>query len=423
MKVLLINTAERKGGAAVACRRLKEALAGIGVQVAMLVRDKQTEDPDVHVVAGGRLVRFSNFLRFAWERFVIWVINGFSRKQLFAVSAANTGRDISRSPEVREADVFHIHWVNQGFLSLKDIRRLVKTGKPVVWTMHDMWAFTGICHYAGECGRYRQECGCCPQLRFPGKRDLSARNWRRKVRLFKDADIRFVGCSHWMAEMARESKLLENAVVTNIPNPIDIHLFEPKEKAFCREILGLPVDKRLLLFGADRLDDSRKGFVYLAEALQLLLEKYPDSIHELEIVVFGGQKNDIASRLPYRVHHLGYVSNIEKIVQMYNAADAFIIPSLEDNLPNTIMESMACGTPVIGFDTGGIPEMVDHKVNGYVATSRDSSRLMQGIYWLLYKTDYAVLAAEARDKVVRTYAPDVVAKRYLRVYEGMIVKQ
>ena len=147
MRVLIINTSEKTGGAAIAARRLMEALKNSGVQVQMLVRDRQTDAADVVELPPSWL----NMWRFIWERLVIWKANRFKRHNLFQVDLANTGTDITTLPEFKEADVIHLHWVNQGFLSLKDIRRIIDSGKPIVWTMHDQWPFTGICHYSGEC--------------------------------------------------------------------------------------------------------------------------------------------------------------------------------------------------------------------------------------------------------------------------------
>lgn len=421
MKILLVNTMERRGGAAIACGRLRDALQAEGVSVKMLVAEKSSTDTSVVAITGNLRSKLAVRARFLWEHFVIWACNGFSTKDLFSLSLGNAGKNITALPQVREADIIHLHWVNQGFISLKDIKKLTRMGKPVVWTMHDMWPFTGVCHYSGDCTRYEQACGDCPKLRFPSAHDMSAWAWRHKSEYSLHGNITFVGCSRWMADMAAESSLTENSKIVSIPNPIDTDVFQVKSKADCRKSFGLPENKRLLLFGADRIDDERKGFSYLREALMLLSESLPKSIEDIEIVVFGGQKSDALPLLPFPVHHIGRVDSVGKLVDIYNAVDVFIIPSLEDNLPNTIMESLSCGTPVVGFKTGGIPEMIDHQSNGYVARNRDTEDLMNGILWVL-SADHSSLSHTAREKVMRSYSQAVVAKEYKELYAGLLEK-
>ena len=231
MRVLIINTSERIGGAAVAASRLMESLKNNGIKAKMLVRDKQTNQ--ISVV---RLER--NWLtvwKFMWERIVIWKANHFRKNNLFAVDIANTGTDITTLPEFTQADIIHLHWINQGMLSLKDIHRILESGKPVVWTMHDMWPSTGICHHARECTHYQQECHHCQFLYTGGgKKDLSTRIFNKKKALYQQAPITFVTCSHWLEERAKSSALLRNQTVISIPNPINTHLIKPRNKKEAR---------------------------------------------------------------------------------------------------------------------------------------------------------------------------------------------
>lgn len=418
MKVVLINTSEERGGAAIACRRLACALRKNGAEVTMLVGEK-------HPVAGGVVAangrQWAGRLHFLWERFVVWVNNGFSRKNLFSVSLAGTGQDISRHPVVLNADVIHLHWINGGFLSLKDVRKLMDLGKPVVWTLHDMWMLTGICHHAGACEHYKAVCRDCPLLRFPFRYDLSNRVWKKKEKMLAGEEISFVACSRWLREKVLQSALLKQQPVIAIPNPIDTDVFRVTDKRQAREKMGLPADKYLLLFGAERADRPMKGIAYLIEALRALAEKIPDMRERIEVVIFGKSKTELLE-IPFQVHYIGYVKGQEEIVIMYNAVDLYITPSLEDNLPNTVMEAMACGVPVVGFHTGGIPEMVDHNVNGYIAKYKDSADLMQGIYRTLFGTDIAVLSRQARQKVLDCYTEEKVAAAYLKVYTQLCGK-
>lgn len=416
MKILIVNTSERTGGAAVAANRLVKALQRSKIAVKMLVRDKQTDNPTVVSVNTNGITRKINQLRFYWERACVFFFNHFNRKNLFSISIANTGTDISQHPLVREADIIHLHWINQGFLSLADIKKLIGLRKPIVWTMHDMWPCTGICHHARECLKYQTACEECFFLSSKGK-DVSTSTFAEKKRIYTNANITFVGCSEWLLGRARQSTLLRDKTVVSIPNPIDTNVFHPIDTMQARHSLGLPLQKKLLLFGALNVTDKRKGVDYLIEAL-----KRVERI-DLELVVFGQVKEDIKDLLPVPIHSMGYLNDETKIALLYNAVDLFVTSSLEENLPNTIMESMACGTPCVGFHIGGIPEMIDHQVNGYVAEYKNYDDLAVGIQWVLTNKDTAALSDACVKKVQENYTEQVVAEKYIALYDKILKKQ
>ena len=411
MRVLIVNTAERTGGAAIAANRLLHALNRNGIEARMLVRDRKTDAADViNIPQSWRLKA-----KFMWERGVIWLNNGLSKQGIFQVDIANAGNDITAMPEFQWADVIHLHWVNQGFLSLKNLERILASGKPVVVTLHDQWYFTGICHYSGDCDKYQEQCMCCPMLKGPGM-DLARSVFDRKRAIYKGRNMTFVGCSRWMADLARKSRLTQGHAVTNIPNAIDTDVFKPMDKAAARQHHHLPADKKLLLFGAQRITDPRKGFRFLAEAC----ERLSTTTGDLGIVVLGGDAQSVKEALPLPVYTIDYLSNEAEIAQLYNAVDLFVTPSLQDNLPNTIVESMACGTPCVGFDIGGIPEMIAHQENGYVATYCDSNDLANGIAWCLDPDRHPALSAAARSAAVAAYSEAVAARRYQAIYQSAL---
>ncbi len=413
MRVLLINTSERIGGAAVAASRLMEALNNHGVKAKLLVRDKQTDRISVVALSHRRRMKW----KFLWERIVIWRANRFKKNNLFSVDIANTGTDITALPEFRQADIIHLHWINQGMLSLKDLEKILASGKPVVWTMHDMWPCTGICHHARACIRYRQECHDCPFIYGGGsKRDLSFRVFRKKKRLYEGRSLRFVACSRWLEEQARQSALLCGQTVTSIPNPIDIRLFRPGDRKEARTRCRLPQAMKLMLFGSVKITDKRKGIDYLVESCRLLAERHPELKEELGVVVFGNRSQQVEHLLPFKVYPLDYVADEHRLADIYNAVDIFVTPSLEENLPNTIMEAMACGTPCVGFRVGGIPEMIDHLQNGYVAQYKSAEDFADGIYRTLTSPDYPLLAEQAARKAVTHYSENIVAKQYIDLY-------
>ena len=414
MRVLLINTSERMGGAAIAASRLMEALKNHGIKAKLLVRDKE----QITVVALRR--SWQLVWKFVWERIVIWSANGFRKRNLFAVDIANTGTDITSLPEFQQADVIHLHWVNQGMLSLHNLEKILASGKPLVWTMHDMWPCTGICHHANQCDYYRTMCHNCPYI-GGGRRehDLAYRIFVKKRSLYAHHRIHFVTPSHWLGEQARKSALLAGQSVTVIPNPINVNLFRPHDKAAARRKCLLPEDRKLMLFGSVKITDKRKGIDYLVEACRLLAERHPELRDKLGVVTFGKYSEQLKAMLPFETYPLDFVRDDHRLVDIYNAVDLFVTPSLEENLPNTVMEAMACGTPCVGFNVGGIPEMIDHLHNGYVAAYKSADDLANGVYWILTDPGYAGLSEQAWRKAVAYYSENTVARRFIDLYNKL----
>ena len=416
MRVLIINTSERMGGAAIAAGRLMDALRNNGIQAKMLVRDKQTD----RVTVIGLKKSLWKIWQFIWERVVIWKANHFKKHNLFEVDIANTGTNVISLPELSQADVIHLHWINQGMLSLKDIRRIIESGKPIVWTMHDMWPFTGICHYAGDCDKYTTQCENCPVLYKGSKKDLSYHTFLQKKKMFEGSQIHFVSCSQWLGNMAKRSKLIGNHSITSIPNAINTNLFKPRNKQDARQKLGLPMDKQLLLFGSMKTTDKRKGIDYLVNACEILSKSHPDFCKQLGVVILGKESDVYQSLFPFPIYSMNYVNSEKELADIYNAVDLYVTPSLQDNLPNTIMEAMACGIPCVGFNVGGIPEMIDHLHNGYVADYKSAEDFANGIHWALSEGEYDSLSQEAHRKVITSYSESTIAKRYIEVYNKIM---
>ena len=408
MKVLIVNTSERTGGAAVAANRLMMALNNNGVKAKMLVRDKETDTLTVVGLPKSPMLRW----HFLWERLVIFCRLHFQRKHLFELDIANSGSDITRLREFQEADLIHLHWINQGLLSLGDIRKILRSGKPVVWTMHDIWPATAICHVTLGCRSFTNHCRHCKYLPGGGSNnDLAASIWKKKQQMVADENIYYVACSRWLESEAKASALLRGQKITSIPNPIDTHIYKIGNKQEARQRLGLPLDKKLILFVSQRVTNRNKGMDYLIEACRLTKCQT-----HCEVVILGGHAEEVVEQLPLKAHPLGYVNDEQRIVDVYRAVDVFVLPSLSENLPNTIMEAMACGVPCIGFKVGGIPEEIDHQKNGYVAEYRNAEDLARGINWVLTEADYEALSRNAVHKVAQNYSQQSVAMKYLDVY-------
>ncbi len=380
----------------------------------MLVRDKTTDWSFVSALPRKDIARW----RFILERLTALLHLRGHKRNLWDIDAGDFGQDITQLPEFAAADIIHLSWVNQGMLSLDGIRKIILSGKPIVWTLHDLWPVTGICHYTRRCDLFITGCKECQFLPTQSIRfDLAKRVWEKKKRIYQDSAIHFVACSTWLATLARMSGVAHSLSIAAIPNAIDTRVFRPYDKIECRQALGLPTrDKNVILFVSQKLSDSRKGATLLIKAINKIRTYYPHVASSIVVALLGAHSEELMQRIHFPCIELGYISGDERLAQVYSAADLFVLPSTEDNLPNTIMEALACGVPCIGFNIGGIPEMIDHKVNGYVAQIGNTADLADGIRWILKNEDEVPFAANAVRKVREHYAEQIVAEQYINIY-------
>jgi glycosyltransferase involved in cell wall biosynthesis len=392
----------------------------MGVEASMLVAEKLGQDDSTVSVANSRRNKAKAMLYFLQE-VAAFLPHEKSKTSRFAFSLSRSGFNLSQHPLVKEADIIHFHWFNQGFLSLKGLEKIFELGKPVVWTLHDMWSFTGGCHYAGNCEAFQNSCGSCPLIQDASSNDISALQHGKKQAVYAAGRLSIVTCSQWLGSVARQSSLLQHRAISAIPNPIDINFFAPVPRHEARKRLNLPLDKKILLFGAANVADPRKGIALLLHALQSLSTR--KQADQIELVIFGKTPARLAEKLPFPARLMHYVSDADKLVDLYNAADVFVLPSLEDNLPNTVMEALSCGTPVAAFRIGGVPEMVAHGICGYLAAPGDADGLAEGIEYLLFKCDERTCRENAREKVLKNFAPELVAQQYLQLYKRLLEKE
>jgi glycosyltransferase involved in cell wall biosynthesis len=316
-----------------------------------------------------------------------------------------------------DSDVIHLFWVNSGFLRIETLK---KFRRPIVWTLHDMWPFTGGCHYDDECGRFRQSCGNCPVLKSERDRDLSRYVWNRKRSSWNGVPITVVATSHWLGDMARSSALFKGQRIEVIPNAIDTEIYKPIDKAAARTAYNLPHDKRLVLFSAvNATSEKRKGHQFLIPALvQLSQTGWGEKI---ELVIIGASKPENPPNFGMKVHYISHLHDEVSQVLLYSAADVVVAPSTQENLSNTVMESLACGTPVVAFDIGGMPDMIDHQANGYLAKPFDPADLSDGIRWVLENGErHDSLARCARQTVLERYTLRKVAEQYQSLYQDIL---
>lgn len=293
------------------------------------------------------------------------------------------GTNVAKLAQVQEADVIYLHWVLMGFMNLNHIEQLAKLGKPIVVIMHDMWYLTGGCHYSFDCDKYKNKCHNCQVFQGEKDRDLSTRGFEHKMKFFKKYNnLHFVSPSKWLYECAQESALTKDKPLYHIPNVLDRSRFKPVDKKVAKEILNIGQEEKVILFGAVSVTSPYKGWSYLKSALQSLYQQeHPENT---TVVVFGSSNNQaMADSIPFKTRFLGRLHDEYTVALAYNAADVFVAPSLADNLPYTIFESLGCGTPVVAFHTGGIPDLIQHRINGYLARYKDSEDIAEGIQYCL----------------------------------------
>lgn len=401
MKVVHLSTTD-SGGAFKATMRISESLQAQSVSSSVLVRTKYHDSDTVEVMDS------------AFKKACSKIRNGFNL--LFSKGDMVSdlfGADLSKLPQVAEADVIILHWVNS-FISAGSIRKLKQLGKPIIWVMHDMWVFTGGCHYDGECGRYRECCGNCPLLNSSVNTDRTYKNLRQKKALYAEANITFVALSKWELECAKSSNTLKGCNIKKIFNPLDVNVFQPMDREKLR-LKRTNTEKKIILFGASRsFGDDVKGFKYLIEALNVLdKDKY-------RAVCFGGNEPKGIQNLVegFEISYLGQIYEEQELAIWYNIADVFVAPSLQETFCYTVCEALACGTPVAAFAIGGILDQVKHEENGYLAKAKDAKDLAKGIEYCSQNRD--ILTRNAREGVLLKNTYKIVGKEYKELCQSVL---
>jgi len=339
----------------------------------------------------------------------------YSKRRPGFFSTAIAGIPIGSLLTGRDADIVHLHWMGDGFLSVGQVAAM---RRPLVWTMRDMWPFTGGCHYTVGCERYFDGCGQCPILGSEHTADLSRFNAWRKMG-FRKERIRLVAISSWLAECAARSAVFRDWPITVIPNSVDTRLYRPIDKYIARRVLGLQEDAVIVAFGAVSVGDVRKGAAYLADAMRKLQGT------KVQYLVFGkggSHLRALVGDLEGRIHFLGSLQDDISLMLAYAAADTFVAPSTQEAFGKTIIEAMACGRPVVAFDATGPKDIIAHGSDGYLAKLFDAEDLVQGILWVVDPVRNTSLGNAARDKACLHYDDVIIAKRYLTLYEDILNK-
>lgn len=416
MKIIHLSTNDCVGGAARAAFRLHKGLNRIGLESQMLVEHKSSQDGAVCEVQAS-MQMLDRIKRRNRRWFIEKDLRAYSKTkldslELFSHSRSKFGSSIIE--QVANADVINLHWVS-GLLDYTEFFKSLPNDQPIIWTLHDMNPFTGGCHYTNGCELYTHHCVACPQLGSTKKTDLSFRIFKEKFSALRSSEnLSIVSPSQWLAAKAKQSKLFCEKPVTVIPYGLDTEEFSPRDIVFSREILRVPEDSKVVLFLADDLTNYRKGMSFLYEALDRLAGD-----KKLFLITVGRGKPKTLHHVP--MQHLGKIEDNRFLSMVYSAADVFVASSLQDNLPNTIIESMACGTPVVAFDTGGMPDMVRPGETGLLAEKGSAEDLAEKITKMLNDSQMRkFMGTKCRQVVLDEYQSERQAKRYLTLYESVL---
>jgi len=420
LKVVHLSSSD-DGGAGIAAYRIHSAMLALGINSSMLVLNRKNNDSSVRLIntliqpclvdRQGTSPHFQ-VANHRWSLLMALHSNRPTGLEMF--SDASSDVVLEDIQELRDADIINLHWV----AGLVDYGRLshIFRGKKLVWTLHDMNPFTGGCHYTGNCLKYQKGCMSCPQLGENPHFDYARYIFGQKYQGILDLDVTVAAPSNWLTDSARSSIIFSGKKIYTVPNGIPTDVFRASPPEPVRDILKIPHDSKVVLFGAFSVDNNRKGFRLLINALQRIPSQY---LYKVVLVFFGDAPEELSIELPCQVKGLGPVFEEHNLAMIYSMADLFVIPSLEDNLPNTVVESLSCGTPVAGFKIGGIPDMVDHKKTGYLAEPFDTSDLANGIMWCLANRN--ILSREICSQSVRhNYNANIQAQRYINLYRSLL---
>lgn len=415
MKIIHINTCDIIGGAARAAYRLHRGLLSLGRESCLMIAHRTIDDPTLVCPTWPRSLSARVYRKILRGKICL-DFKSYKHTRPDGYEPFTDDRSIYGAclwKHLHSADIINLHWVS-GFIDYVSFFTTVSNKAPVVWTLHDMNAFTGGCHYDFDCGKFASGCGACPQLGSNNSSDLSRQIWQRKHRIFKSLNpqsLTIVAPSKWLVREVKKSPFLRRFQVVHIPYGLDIKVFMPRNRHMARDLFDIPHDKSVLLFLADDVSNRRKGFTILMQILAVLERQ-----SNICLVSVGREKPNINTTFPHM--HLGFIHDDRLLSLVYSTADLFLIPSLQDNLPNTVIESLACGTPVVGFDTGGIPDMVRTGITGCLVPSQDVELMQAAIIDLLSDSEkLTAMAANCRRIAIEEYALEKQAQHYSELYE------
>jgi glycosyltransferase involved in cell wall biosynthesis len=412
MKIVHLSTYTAEGGAGIATLRIHKKLLEKGIHSDLLIyRSSDRSLPHVTEIKKDFIYRIKESLFYRLDNF-------FFRKKIKPGAQQFSFNRFQRvsvydHPLIKQADIVCLYWVGANFLTPQEIRKI---NKPIIWRLSDKWAFTGGCHYSGGCTKYEDHCGNCPQLITNEEKDFTWFGLKRKSEAWKNKNITVVAPSRWIADAAGKSTILKNKSIVRVATGVDHNVFKPGDKIQAREALNIPASSKVILFGANNaLNSTYKGGIFFRKMVERLADK------DYIFLLFGSDKNRHSDDVYKNVRFLGVLREEHDLSCAYNAADIFICPSTEDNLPNTVLESMACGTPCIAFrDSGGVVDVIEHKVNGYLAEFKNVDDLINGILWICDANIDGKISIRAREKILKEFTLEKQADSFIELYQTIL---
>ncbi len=411
MNILHISYSDAEGGADKAALRICKAQRKAGINAQMLVAKKITNYSFVRALSPG------------WRQLEFLVKNKIAQK---LVRMQKTSNPIHHSLNIfpsfvhhiinkSDADVVNLHWVGKEMISIREIS-LIK--KPIVWTLHDSWAFCGAEHHPNGLEDMDFTSGYTQTAKW----SWNQWNWNRKQKFWKDKNFHIVTPSRWQGAQAKKSRLMGHLNIHTIPNPLPIDIFKPINKQQARQKLNLPLDKKIILFGALRsMEDRNKGYDLLLDGLTYVRNTYEGN--DLMAVIFGMSEAEDTLNIDFPRMYVGKINEEAKMALLYAAADVMVVPSRMENLPQTATEPIACGTPVVAFNIGGIPDIIKHQTNGYLAQPYKAEDLGNGILWILNHANPSYLSESCRSIALAKFSEQAAAMYYDKLYHSLLNPQ
>jgi len=412
INVLHVVAGDLNQGAARGAYWLHKGLLEQNINSILLNNGKLTDSNFENVVNINNFSKISRILNFIRARLDIYLKKIYSnpRKEIF--STGLFGFNFLNYKYYKEADIIHLHWINGGFLDLKIINKI---NKPIIWTIRDMWPFTGGCHYTLDCIKYKTKCGNCLFLNSQKEKDLSSFLFKRKMVILNENPITFVGISNWISKKAMQSTILNGHKVQTIFNNIDSKAFKYYRKELAVLELGIKTDKKIILVGAINSKNTWKGFHYLKDALNRLDRK------KYCVLTFGKINPSDFDKINLEITHFGFVNDDQLLSKIYSISDVYVTTATQEAFGKTVVEAMSCKTPVVCFDNSGPADLVDHQINGYLSKSFSSSEISKGIEWIVNNPNYTQICDNASAKVLKEFDNNVIAEKYVNLYKSKLL--